>query len=73
MSISSEVSRLTTAKTNIKNKIKQVYGTTIPDTAKLDAFPNYIGNNADTVDGIHIVVSNTEATTDNKAVITFIY
>lgn len=30
-------------------------------------------NNADTVDGIHLVVSFAEATIDDKSVITFIY
>jgi hypothetical protein len=73
MSISSEVSRLATAKANLKNKIQQVFGTTIPDTATIDTFANYISNNADTVDGIHLVVSTAEATADDKSVITFIY
>lgn len=73
MSISSEVSRLATAKANLKSKIKQIYGITIPDTAKIDTFANYISSNADTVDGIHLVVSTSEATSDNKAVITFVY
>lgn len=73
MSIASEISRLATAKNNLKSKLSSIYGVTIPSTAKIDTYANYISNNADTVDGIHLVVSTSEATSDNKAVITFIY
>lgn len=73
MSVSSEISRLETAKTNLKNKIKQCYGTDIPATAKIDTYADYISNDADKVDGLHLVVSKNEATVDDKSIITIIY
>lgn len=73
MNIQSEISRLTTAKSNLKSKISSTFAVTIPDTAKLDSYADYISKNADTVDGVHLVVATTEATTDDKTVIRFIY
>ena len=43
MSIASEISRLQAAKASLRQAI-QAKGVTVPELAKLDAFPTYIGN-----------------------------
>lgn len=49
--------------------------TVTPDSGKTLSSVDITVNvtNADTVDGIHLVVATTEATNDDKTVITFIY
>lgn len=77
MSINDEISRLSTAKTNLATAI-QDKGVTVPQSELLSNYYIYVqkfskdGGNADSCNGLHFQVSSSIPTVDDKSMITFV-
>lgn len=78
MSIKTEITRITNAKTAIKNAIAEK-GVTVSSTASIDDMAGYIGQieasggDADRVDGFHISVIPKGGTIATESTICFVY